>query len=132
MFLLFALSLIAGGLALLSIPTFALVNAPLLRVKYRLHRCMEPGCWQPGDSCFYPDYEDIDRPDEYICWEHKEHSGFCMGCGMFWGGIESFEFLHPGWCDNCWHEIDDSWEYEYEDDYYDDWYFDPMFQSSPQ
>ena len=68
--------------------------------------CHEPGCTEHGMACWLPDYYGTGgtRPDAYYCHRHIEHTGFCKGCGSFWGGIESFDFaLHgyPGYCDNC-------------------------------
>lgn len=79
-------------------------------IKYHLHICMEKGCWKHGDDitpCYLPNYE-VDEegwrdkePDFYYCAHHAKHAGFCICCGEFWAGIESFDFEHPGYCDNC-------------------------------
>lgn len=40
----------------------------------------------------------------------KKDGSFCLSCGMFCSGLESFDFIHPGYCDNCWDEIEsDDW-----------------------
>jgi hypothetical protein len=58
----------------------------------------------------------------------KEDGSFCLACGHYCSGMESFEFIHPGYCDNCWDEIsqcdwdneneedDPNWSGEYEED----------------
>lgn len=55
----------------------------------------------------------------------KEDGSFCLCCGQFCAGFETFEFHHPGYCDNCWSDLKD-------DDYYGDpeeenEYYDPNF-----
>jgi hypothetical protein len=34
------------------------------------------------------------EPDFYYCAHHAKHAGFCICCGEFWAGIESFDFEH--------------------------------------
>lgn len=63
-------------------------------------------CQQCGEdnatACYLPEPYSRDRmPDEMLCAVHAGRAGYCRSCGDFWGGIESFEFLHPGLCDNC-------------------------------
>lgn len=41
------------------------------------------------------------KPDDVLCYECAPKLGYCYSCGDFFGGISSFEFLHPGICDNC-------------------------------
>ncbi len=41
----------------------------------------------------------------YYCADHAADHGFCFSCGLFCAGIESFDFIHPGLCDNCFDEI---------------------------
>ena len=81
-------------------------------------------CHEPPVECFYPPTytEDGTPVDEvaWLCLEHARQSGFCLGCHTFWGGVESFEFgRHPGYCDNCGHEIDRDMADEFESDDYD-------------
>jgi hypothetical protein len=134
MILLFALVLLGGGVALLA-PLINLAwSKSEFAVKKHLKRCSYPGCWKRGSECYLPDNYDWDRPSEYMCDDHKGLF-YCLSCGQFWAGIESFDFIHPGYCDNCWDEI----RYDYDDDYddvrdyddevYDDWGFDPTFQA---
>lgn len=86
--------------------------------KPKQHPCMEDGCKSTeGIACFY---EVGDQPDVYYCWEHIVQNGFCRGCGQFWAGVDSFDFQHYGWCDNCWDQVSEpESEFEYEDDYYE-------------
>jgi hypothetical protein len=59
-----------------------------------------------------------EKPDEVLCGEHASEAGYCRSCGDFWGGIESFEFHHPGLCDHCATDGQDL-DFDEEDDYYD-------------
>lgn len=68
--------------------------------------CTETGCASEGVECFFPDHVYPHPPDAILCWEHIQHSGFCRGCGRFWGGVESFEFSRSKLCDDCQHEAD--------------------------
>ena len=83
--------------------------------------CEQEGCQNEGIPCWYPDYvekivgDQLPPPDHYYCGDHTFDQGFCSVCGDFWGGIESFEFHHPGLCDNCYSEVDQE-RHEYDDD----------------
>ena len=45
-------------------------------------------------------------------------NGYCAGCGMFYAGIERFDF-GGGFCEECQAELDrDDWR---DDDDYDPW-----------
>lgn len=69
-------------------------------------------------TCTYTDGSEI-----YLCPTCLKADGsFCLSCGEFCAGIESFDFTHPGYCDNCIEEMeqddfwgDDEWD---EDDKY--------------
>jgi hypothetical protein len=77
--------------------------------------CQHEGCTETGSPCFlnaWDDDEDGDAPAEYYCAEHARDAGYCFVCGLFRGGIESFEF-GDGRCDNCRESSDD-------DDRFDD------------
>ena len=77
------------------------------------HLCDAAGCANEGQPCWLPDAGD--EPSEYLCGDHAGRAGYCIGCGTFWGGVETFEFgPHAGWCDNC------ASEFETEDDADDD------------
>lgn len=82
-------------------------------------QCRHPECRQRGDEFAYPDGETV-----WYCEEHARRAGFCVGCGGFWGGVESFEFSrYPGYCEEC------SWEFDrmaaWSDEPDDDWGYDP-------
>ncbi len=67
--------------------------------------CEEPSCDAVGTSCFYPDNE-TGEPNHWYCSNHAFKHGFCWGCGLFWGGCESFDFARhrggiQGLCENC-------------------------------
>lgn len=66
--------------------------------------CQEEGCTESGLECWLPD--DEGQGSFVYCGTHAFPNGFCTACGQFWGGIESFEFLHPGLCDNCHSEME--------------------------
>jgi hypothetical protein len=78
--------------------------------------CEQPGCDREGAECFLDAWDD--EPNGVYCPEHSAANGFCAVCGLFWGGIESFEFLHPGVCDHCHYQLeadnDDGEEFEEE------------------
>lgn len=73
-------------------------------------------------ECTYPINDDITN----LCPEClKEDGSFCLSCGAFCAGMTSFDFHHPGYCDTCWDEIEESnrWDEEEEewnehDEYY--------------
>ena len=101
-------------------------------LKHKFHFCSHAGCWKHGEDvieCYLPDYEvdeegfrTNDEPDYYYCWEHADTHGFCKMCGEFWAGIESFEFIHPGFCDNCDDEMERDFDRGFDDeDYFDDY-----------
>lgn len=82
-------------------------------LKEKLHRCQREGCWKKGNPCYYPPHgEPDDDVPVWVCCEHMKVEGFCVGCGGFWAGVESFDF-GPGWCDNCAPE----WEEPFDEDY---------------
>lgn len=86
--------------------------------------CEEEGCGKPGLPCWLPDLDGTkvyDAPDAYYCQAHIEATGFCSGCGHFWGGVESFDFDPQHLCDNCRHDPDLSDGYERNDDH-EDWF----------
>lgn len=69
-------------------------------------KCSE--CGKMSDlttTCTFPtDAEDIELCPTCL----KEDGSFCLCCGSFCSGLESFDFIHPGYCDTCWGEIEDS------------------------
>lgn len=100
--------------------------------RQRCQRCGRPDavlCYLPEPvRMFYSGMALYERaPDEVLCGEHASRLGYCRSCGDFWGGIESFEFGHPGLCDQCHDQIEaDFAESEYEEDCYWDGFQDPM------
>lgn len=68
-------------------------------------------------TCTYTDGEEIKLCPDCL----KADGSFCFGCGEFCAGITSFDFIHPGYCDNCWDEIQSEAGWDEEDDgtYYD-------------
>jgi hypothetical protein len=84
-----------------------------------VERCNEPGCDEDAIPCFLP--SDTDTPSEWYCPTHAALNGYCKLCGTFCGGMESFEFIHPDYCDNCWDEIEaEDAEPDEDDEYYYD------------
>lgn len=66
------------------------------------YKCEEKNCNNKDVlKCFLYDYEEKKEFIWYYCTEHASKNGFCCCCGEFWAGIESFDFIHPGLCDNC-------------------------------
>ncbi len=77
-------------------------------------RCWQFGCQNKGTKCLIPGalIDDEDQKSRY-CPDHAAENGFCYGCGIFYAGIESFDFgQYPGLCDNCADgaRCNDSWE----------------------
>ena len=69
-------------------------------------RCEHKGCNSINVvEClleFYNDEKDIQEEYKYYyCPKHCQKNGFCWCCGLFWGGVESFEFEPTGCCPNC-------------------------------
>jgi hypothetical protein len=50
----------------------------------------------------------------------KDDGSFCLSCGQFCSGIESFDFIHPGYCDTCWDEIESETGWGEEENEWDD------------
>jgi hypothetical protein len=56
----------------------------------------------------------------------KEDGNFCLSCGAFCSGLQSFDFIHPGYCDTCWDEIESDYNDDEEEEGNDpNWYADP-------
>lgn len=65
-------------------------------------RCQEGGCTtKEGEADVYevPDTKGEPPVFDYYCSAHATKAGYCVGCGGFYGGIESFEL--EGMCENC-------------------------------
>ncbi len=65
------------------------------------------------------------EPSEILCGKHAAEAGYCCCCGTFCAGSTSFDFHHPGYCDNCYDQVkadtgeddDDDYEGGYEGPY---------------
>ena len=87
--------------------------------------CEHEGCDSTDIiECYLPDGE-----FHAYCFVHAGPAGFCQYCGSFWGGVESFEFIHPNVCDDCQTEMELNDVYDADDDLDDsdigegeDWY----------
>lgn len=81
-----------------------------------------------GLICTVCGYDDslkcfIDDPEEdgtvILCGEHAAEEGYCCCCGQFSSGMTSFDFTHPGYCDNCYDQVvADTGEDDGDDDEY--------------
>jgi hypothetical protein len=89
----------------------------LVRRCLRLLPCNVRGCRNAGNPCWLPD--DHGKPSEHYCYNHMREQGYCPGCGLFWAGIESFDFSRTGLCENCASDAgidDDDWDDDWDDD----------------
>ena len=88
--------------------------------------CEEKDCNKSGDRLLtctvdYTDDSGDWQTDVFLyCADHAVENGFCCGCGIFCAGIESFDFIHPGLCDNCYDEVkaNEYIEHEAEDSFF--------------
>lgn len=89
------------------------------------HPCEHDGCTSKATREYeYPVFESVEGKTvvatAWICNEHVADEGFCINCGGFWAGVESYDFSRiKGVCENCIHEFDDDSENEFDDG--DDW-----------
>lgn len=66
--------------------------------------CEKSGCDKSGIPCWLDDGE---GDPEYLCAEHAFEAGYCSQCGVFWGGIDEFDFGRiRGLCPNCRDEVE--------------------------
>lgn len=82
---------------------------------FQSHDCCD-SCGKSTDGlmcCEYPH----DGSQFKLCPSCMEDSGFCLRCGVFSAGIESFDFSDiPGYCIDCVQELrEDFGEYDEED-----------------
>lgn len=74
------------------------------------------------------------QPHRHLCSTCAVKLGFCCSCGLFCGGMESFDFggfgRQPGYCDRCWDQImaDYDWDRHEDEDGYD-WYDDDRWRA---
>lgn len=79
----------------------------------RIKKCDECGKYSEWvTTCEIPS----DGSTTYLCPQClKDDGSFCLSCGAFCSGMTSFDFVHPGYCDSCWDEIEaDNRDYEEE------------------
>lgn len=63
-------------------------------------------------TCYY-----LDDTTVRLCPTCLEEDGsFCLCCGQFCAGLHSFDFIHPGYCNNCWDEIESN-DWDSDEDY---------------
>lgn len=79
-------------------------------------------------TCYF-----VDGDTTKLCPDCIKDSGFCLGCGNYCSGMESFDIFPrvPGYCETCADEIDD-WEAEEDNDYDDNWLGEPDFDQEDQ
>ena len=71
-------------------------------------KCQKENCNEDADEYEIDDFEG--KQKYYYCDDHAHKAGFCLGCRLFWGGVETFDFPKTygnikGYCDNCSDEI---------------------------
>lgn len=84
--------------------------------------CEDEGCSHYATVKCMLDYQDEETGEwkeqvEWLCCEHANDAGYCMGCGTFIAGT-GMEYTNNGYCDNCWDEIRSS-EMDDEEDFPD-------------
>lgn len=53
-------------------------------------------------SYYDDEEEDFGEEEHILCGEHAAEAGFCLRCGQFCGGIESYHFTGiDGYCSEC-------------------------------
>jgi hypothetical protein len=94
----------------------------------QLNKALEPmnqhdacdGCGKRTDGLMTCTYSHDDSTTK-LCPDCIKDSGFCLGCGHYCSGMESFDVFTdiPGYCLDCRHEIkSDAGEDDDEDDYF--------------
>ena len=67
-------------------------------------KCEYENCNEEAEvECSLPAFEEGEEDlVEHLCIKHAEESGFCICCGNFWAGCESYDFSPiKGVCENC-------------------------------
>jgi hypothetical protein len=79
-------------------------------------------------TCYFHDGETTK-----LCPDCIKDSGFCLGCGNYCAGMESFDIFPKikGYCSDCADEIESEFG-EDEDDYDDNWYVEPDFDQEEE
>jgi len=85
------------------------VGIPIERMGSNQRVCENEGCSHYATVKCELDYQDEITNEwkvqtEWLCCEHANEEGYCMGCGTFIAGT-GMEFTNNGYCDNCWDEI---------------------------
>lgn len=80
------------------------------------HKCERCESMDAIDCTVWDETQEDDYLHTWLCAEHAQEEGHCMGCGDHCAGMTSYDFHHPGYCDNCWDEIT-SGEWDEDDDY---------------
>lgn len=60
-------------------------------------------CGEKANECRINSW-DIE-PTEMLCGTHAREAGYCPGCGLFWAGVESYDFSGSGLCEHCTEEV---------------------------
>ena len=100
------------------LPTILRTKKQVENMSKNSKRCWQPGC--PSTDTIKCQAHYLDDDGEWhtdksrYCHDHAKDNGFCSCCGIFSAGVESYDFIHPGLCDNCYDEIqaEMSWESE--------------------
>lgn len=91
--------------------------------------CEEEDCDKPAErwtiSIWDDEEEDFREAEHFLCPEHAADHGFCLRCGGFYGGVESYEFTGlDGFCSDCsdvikqeFGEVEDPGEWPYPKDF---------------
>lgn len=79
--------------------------------------CEDEGCSHYAAVKCDLDYQDEKTNEwktqtEWLCCDHAEEQGYCIGCGTFIAGT-GMEFTNNGWCDNCYDQIKEN---DFDDD----------------
>jgi hypothetical protein len=82
--------------------------------------CQEDNCNSNGTvACWLPDDKDCQEITNYYCEKHAAENGYCYLCGEFWAGIESFDIVHPGLCDTCYDDLNQTFNNDDIEDNFD-------------
>lgn len=91
---------------------------PFVRMQIGQLNPIEKVCEHEGCGSSDPIICTIDgEVHQLLCGYHAAEYGFCSGCGVFSAGITSFDFHHPGLCDNCHDQLSSDFDFEDDDDF---------------
>ena len=95
-------------------PKWTHVSKKAARAMHKRTHCADCGKY----SGIPTTYEYPDGSSAGVLCDDCAKECWCLGCGYFMAGIESFDFSSvQGWCTDCLAEIDDDGDY-------DEWTFD--------